>query len=161
MSIQSDQLRSLIHQVLSRLADQAGMPELYTHDAVELLMLTAAQETHCGRYIRQVKGPALGIFQMEPSSYSDLIQWLERTKPELYEACQKWVIPEVNTGFNLMGNLPYQIVMARAFYYRKPGKLPSHKNLGAVAAYWKKWFNTHLGKGTTIEAMENYSRFAI
>ena len=42
--------------------------------AAEALMLgTVAQESHCGRYLHQLgKGPALGIFQMEPTTYRDI-----------------------------------------------------------------------------------------
>ena len=40
--------------------------------AEELLMLTAAHESHLGTYLKQKGGPALGIYQMEPATYRDL-----------------------------------------------------------------------------------------
>ena len=48
MSMEPDQLRELISDVLKAM-------KMYSEAAVELLMLTAAQETHCGRYIKQVR----------------------------------------------------------------------------------------------------------
>ena len=58
------QLKELIERVLRKV-------NLYSDAAVDLLMLTAAQESACGKYIRQLgNGPALGIFQMEPACSS-------------------------------------------------------------------------------------------
>lgn len=57
------QLRGLITHVLKKY-------DLYSVDAVELLMLTAATESNLGYYLKQVGGgPALGIFQCEPNTY--------------------------------------------------------------------------------------------
>lgn len=57
------QLRELVTHVLKKY-------DLYSADAVELLMLTAATESNLGCYIKQVGGgPALGIFQCEPNTY--------------------------------------------------------------------------------------------
>ena len=37
-----------------------------------LLLCTAAIESDCGYYIKQVNGPALGIWQMEPDTHEDI-----------------------------------------------------------------------------------------
>jgi len=62
------QLRELIQVVLKEY-------DLYSRDAEELLMLTAAVESNLGYYIKQVGGgPALGIFQCEP----DTLDWVKK-----------------------------------------------------------------------------------
>jgi len=72
-----DHLRELISRVLEQL-------DLYSRDAVELLMLTAAAESNLGEYLRQVgRGPALGIFQMEPSTETDIWYNYLRYRSEL------------------------------------------------------------------------------
>lgn len=71
------QLRELITHVLKKY-------DLYSVDAVELLMLTAATEGNLGYYIRQVGGgPALGIFQCEPNTYD----WVQSKTMEKFERC--------------------------------------------------------------------------
>lgn len=158
MTIQADQLRTLIREVLEILAEDSQIPTLYSEDAVELLMLTAAQESLCGTFIKQVNGPALGIFQIEPSSYLDLYKWMAR-RPNLHKAVMKFRAKRISVRNNLIGNIPFQIVVARAFYYRKPGKLPVHTDLNEMAAYYKQYFNTHLGDATVEGAKEKYLKY--
>ncbi len=43
-----------------------------TIEARFLLLCTAAIESDCGYHIKQVNGPALGIWQMEPVTYDDI-----------------------------------------------------------------------------------------
>ena len=48
---------------------------LVSQEAENLLMGTAAQESALGEYIRQLgNGPALGIFQMEPETFDDIVR---------------------------------------------------------------------------------------
>jgi hypothetical protein len=159
MSIVAKQFRGLIYDTLSVFSQQANAPYLFSEDAVELLMLTAAQETLMGKYLKQVKGPALGIFQMEPISYEDLFANFIVYKKEIHEALELWTAPNVPFRTRMMGDLPYQIIVARLFYLRKPGKLPSKDNPEAMAHYYKKWWNTHLGAATPEEALKNYNRY--
>ena len=63
-----NQLRELIiTPALSKL-------QLYSKDAEELLIFTCAVESDGGTYLKQIKGPALGIYQMEPRTYNDIWQ---------------------------------------------------------------------------------------
>jgi hypothetical protein len=34
------------------------------------------------------------------------------------------------------------------------------ESMKALAQYWKKYYNTSLGKGTAVEAIANYNRYA-
>jgi hypothetical protein len=47
-------------------------PFLASLNAIQLLMGTAAQESHLGTYLKQINGPALGVFQMEPNTEIDI-----------------------------------------------------------------------------------------
>lgn len=149
-----DQLRELIKDVLEEM-------DLYSESAVELLMMTACQESHCGRYIKQLGGgPALGIFQMEPATHSDL--WMN------YLVYKRHLVDKINhvagttsvdDNLTLRGNLIYQIAMARIHYLRVPERLPRATDVEGMARYWKKYYNTYLGKGTVEEAVGNYRRY--
>lgn len=155
MSISCTQLRELTNEILHKL--QPLVP--YSKDAEELLLLTAAQESHLGGYIKQVEGPALGIFQMEPRTDQDIHEnFLPHNPPLLSRVCD--FIPK---GFGriegLQWDLGYQIVMARMQYWRQSEPLPPYKEVERMAQYWKKWYNTEAGKGTVEEAVSNYKKF--
>lgn len=106
-----------------------------------------------GYYLKQVKGPALGIYQMEPATawwlvkkYSDFVYTYFNEVYTLEEA--------------LIGDLYFQTVLCRFKYYSISEPLPSDPNdLVALARYWKKYYNTHLGKGTEEEFIKNYNRY--
>ena len=144
-----DQLRSLIERVLR----DSG---LYSESAVELLMLTAATESNLGQFIRQKGGgPALGIFQMEPSTYLDI--WNNYIK---YGKCKniKYMYYEHGSA-NIEWDMKHAILMARVHYLRVSEPLPPADNIVALAGYWKKYYNTKLGKGTVDKAVSKYKRY--
>ena len=150
-----DQLRELITEVLAEL-------DLYSADACELLMLTAAQESHLGYYIKQVgNGPARGIFQCEGATERDIHLNFLKFKPELKKRVAALVGEADWDNLQLTGNLLYQIAICRLHYLRCPEALPDRNDIQAMAELWKKRYNTHLGKGTVKEAIENYKRYVL
>jgi len=167
--IKAVHLREVITLTLKELADLAKKPKIYSKAAVELLMLTAAQESHGGKYLKQddnnpktlFDGPALGIYQIEPTTAADLFTNYLAFKADLLGAQITFAtsINEGNWRQNMMGNIPYQTVMARLQYYRKPGSLPEYTDIDGLAKYYKVHWNTHLGKATVEEAIKNYWRF--
>jgi hypothetical protein len=155
------QLKALIQKVL------LGMNK-YSSEAVELLMLTAAQESHCGEYITQIGGgPALGIFQMEPATMRDIFDnYLNYRKP-LKQSVEMF---SSGSDLDLEGNILFQIALARVHYLRVPEAIPKRQDFQgsdagfdlyvfAMARYWKKYWNTDKGKGTVREAFDNYNRY--
>lgn len=155
MGYDKRQFRSLITETLSALE-----PEIpHSEAAVELLMLTAAQESKLGTYIQQIKGPALGVFQIEPATHDDLVQTFLKTRPTLIQKVKDIAGVDHFNSRLLKFNLAYSIIIARLVYYRKPSPLPAY-DIDALAAYWKKHYNTYLGAGTKEEAIENYRRYA-
>lgn len=150
MSIKKEQVRELIESVLFELG-------LNTPEAIELLMLTSAQESHLGTYIRQLgTGPALGIFQMEPNTEADIWNNYLRYKKELRGKVLEF---KSQRHDDLYWNLGYQVCMCRVHYLRQPGALPNATDINGLAAYWKKYYNTYLGKGTVAEAIHNYYKY--
>ena len=152
MPIDKDQLRELIINVTKAM-------ESYSEASTNLLMGTAAQESHLGTYIKQINGPALGIFQMEPSTEIDI--WRN------YLSYRGHFIARINQIANvkgpdhlhLKGNLIYQIMMARYHYMRAPKALPNYDDIYGIGSYWKYYYNTEKGKGTVDEFVMNYNRY--
>ena len=159
-----DQLREFITNVLLQAEAQDSLVKpgtLCSEAAVELLMMTAAQETKLGRYIKQINGPALGIFQIEPKTYWDLhknylaYRMVYRKLVNYYESA--WQPIE----FDLMGNLPFQIIAARVIYKRDDAPLPDANDIKGMAQYYKRVWNTSAGKATPDEAEKHYRKYAI
>lgn len=132
--------------------------DLYSEDSVNLLMGTAAQESRF-KYIQQLGGgPAKGYFQMEPATYRDHMQWLVRYKKKLSGKILK-VSGVENYDANYLYSAVHAICMARIHYLRKPTVLPD--NLEGYAYYYKKHYNTYLGKATTKEFIHNYKKYVL
>lgn len=149
-----EQLRRLIKETLKEVDE--FIP--YSENAVELLMLTAAAESNLGEYIYQLNGPARGIFQMEPRTEMDLWDYMSTRRVDI----GTWMQHRFPNGDGLLtGDLRYQILMARIFYWRFPERLPSGTNAYSMAFYWKKYYNTFEGKGNISKAVEKYRRYAI
>jgi hypothetical protein len=148
------QFTQLIQNTLKELLNGLDGP-----GAVNLLLGTAAQESRFGTYLTQIKGPALGVFQMEPATEVDIWNnWLAyRTKIENRVKAVTGVKCPSRT--HLHGNLLYQIVMARLHYLRCPEPLPAADDIPGMAAYWKQHYNTPLGRGTVEEFIENFNRY--
>jgi len=140
-----DQLRELITEVLK----DAG---LYSAEAVELLMLTAAVESKLGYYIKQIKGPALGVFQMEPRTHDDLWDRFLAKRTGLSNEILKYGVQ--CKAKELKSNLGYAILMSRVYYLQFPEPIPT--DLDGWAKYWKKYYNTELGAGTVDKAIKAY-----
>ncbi len=150
----SSQFRKLIIEpVLSKL-------QLYSKDAEELLVFTCAAESLGGRFLVQEKGPALGIYQIEPNTYTDI--WVNYIRSRnklsmllsLHFNCTR--IPDLD---RLVYDLYFSTAMARIFYLRCPGKLPNHEDVNAIWAYYKQHFNTEKGKAKKDESIKKYQDF--
>ena len=154
MPINKTQLRNLITTTLKQV-------DLHSPDAVELLMLTAAQESRCGDYIRQTSGPAIGVFQMEPATYNDMWHRVIPKDDGLQTKILKAVgLTSIPPAERMEWDLKLAIIMARVKYKSIPAALPAANDLNGMAAYYKRYYNTELGAATVEEAMAAYKKLA-
>jgi len=154
VSINKAQFRDMVEEVLKYLE-----PEIpYSFTAVELLVLTAATESHLGTYLKQVGGgPAKGVYQMEPDTADDIWENYLAYREPLAKRIESLVSDYYYN--DLAYNLVYQTAMVRVHYFRVPESLPPNTPQ-ALAEYWRKYYNTHLGKGTVEKAVADYLRLA-
>jgi hypothetical protein len=129
--------------------------DLYSESAVNLLLGTAAQESHLGTYLHQVNGVALGIYQMEPATFTDIMQNFIAYRSNLRSAVGKLAYGKVD---ELVYNLAFSTAMTRIHYARVNETLPNANDLEGLANYWKDHYNSKLGKGTVQEFINNYRR---
>lgn len=162
MSFSIDQFRDVVETTLNYMG-----PKYNTEEAVDLLLLTAAQESHMGTYLQQLgAGPAKGVYQMEPDTLEDLYNNYLMYKPRHQQVLEKFTVKFLNLEFQLTTNIAYQTAAARLQYFRKPFNLPKKSSFKdeydyvvALAKIWKQYWNTPKGKGTVEEAVANWGRF--
>lgn len=146
-------MRELVTSTLQELG-------LGSQDAIELVLGTIAQESAYGKYRRQLgNGPALGICQMEPNTFHDVVSNFLHYKKDIFD---KILSVSSLTEFDvaqLENNDKFAICMCRAHYYRVREAIPD--NLEGWAAYWKKYYNTPLGAGKEEEYIEHYNKYVV
>jgi hypothetical protein len=131
---------------------------LWSVDAEKLILGTACAESGCGRFLHQIGGPALGIYQMEPDTHNDIWDNFIEYRPELVKKLE--LMDASGHGSyedQLPGNLYYATAMCRIHYLRVPAPIPD--SLPKQAAYWKNHYNTELGKGSTDDYMAAWYRY--
>ena len=171
MSINKEQLQSLILRTLTELQEATNGKIQVNDESVDLLLMTAAHESKLGEFIKQQGGPALGIFQMEPATHED--HWEYITPREWLYRALSYMNLETDTNASTMEyNLKYAIVLARIHYYRRPEALPkkteryrgiggTEEYLGNLAVYCKKYYNTSAGKATALKYLNDYNRLIL
>lgn len=128
--------------------------------AQNLLLGTAAQETAMGQYIVQLgSGPARGYLQIEPKTHDDLWSRFLSAKPLLSAKVRAIMSPWGELHDQLVWSLAYSTAIGRLIYFRDPEPLPDAKDVQGLAAYWKRVWNTHLGKGTEEQFVRHYLRY--
>ena len=143
------ELRSLIQTSLNGLG-------LYSAEAEELLIATAAQESHLGEYRRQINGPALGIFQMEPGDHDDIwvnfLHYHSKLGDQLH--CH-----QAHGLAGLLFDDIYATQMARIHYMRCPKALPSATSLNDIWMYYKVNYNSLNGAAKEYDFVRNYHTY--
>lgn len=127
--------------------------DLHSAEAVDLLLGTAAQESHFGKYLRQnVKAfnidiHAFGAYQMEKNTFD----WLQDKYGNRY--------PDIKNRkhFEMEYDLKLATLMCRLRYSADTKPIP--KTLEGQAEYWKRIYNSVAGMGKPEEYIENYRRF--
>ena len=134
--------------------------QLNPSDYEELMVGTFAQESLGCTYIRQIdNGVGLGPFSMQPQTHDDIWNVVLPNNPMLTYNLMLHCMLGINKPKPelMMYHLTYATAMAAICYFRFHEEKP--KKLDGMAAYWKKYYNTQLGKGTEEEFVENYLIF--
>lgn len=128
---------------------------LYSSAACELVLGTALQESRL-TYLKQLgTGPALGVCQMEPATHDDLwdnyLYYRDKIAAAILDIGGR-------DPREMIWNLKYAVAMCRVHYRRIRAPLPVSGDLKGQAAYWKRYYNTNLGKGTTEEYINSWRK---
>lgn len=147
----------VIRPTLETLSELSGR-ELGGEAAEELLLFTALHESGGLRHRRQLSGgPALGLYQMEPATHDDIWMHFLSNREDLDTAMRDMFTPadgQIEAAM-LEQDDGYATAMARLHYFRARQELPAAGDAGGQAAYWKRHYNTTLGKGTVAGFLES------
>lgn len=141
------QVKELIDHILNKI-------ELYSAEAADLVFKTFKVESRL-EYIKQINGPARGMGQCEPWVAVDIctnyLSYRKGLMKKVAEACclkiSYFTDPqESEWAWILETNLAAMVAICRLHYRRVPKKLP--KTLDEQWLYYKKYYNTELGKAT-------------
>lgn len=131
--------------------------------AVQLLLATALHESRLEFLKQHPTGPALGVYQMEPATHDDHFRWLDSGHMrEGRDGLPTRAVRAFDFGpyesDRLVYDVRYATAFARIHYWRIPEALPEAGDAAGMAAYWKRYYNTHLGAGTEDQFMAAWER---
>ena len=93
-------------------------------------------------------GPARGLYQMEMATHDDIWDnYLAYRKALADKVLQFKTAHKANSEDELINNDLYATAMARVHYARVKDSIPEAGDTEGMANYWKKYYNTILGKG--------------
>ena len=95
---------------------------------------------------KQIGGPALGFWQMEPETERDCWTNFLDYRPLLAGLIRKVALPNTPASSLLLSNDAYAASMCRIRLYRSPKPLPSATCALALSLFHKDVYNTSLGK---------------
>ena len=159
-------VRNTLHDLESKIQ--------YSDAAYHLLLMTAAHESAGLKYDRQIKGPALSYFQIEPATHVDVFVSYLKYRRELCElvldgiplSSMRWVGRQlVPLDEYLVENPWYACKIARLVYFRVPQPLPKYddenvlQSLVGLSYYAKKHYNTVEGKATAGKYLADYKMY--
>lgn len=132
---------------------------LHSRAAEVLLLGTAIHESRL-RYLKQIRGPAMGLFQMEPTTHRSLWTHQLRRKKwhDLRDRIAAEAAPRPARVSQLASNLAYATAMARAKYWFKPQPLPAWDDAAGMARYHKQHYNTYLGAADPKKTVRQFRR---
>lgn len=134
----------------------------WSEGAEELLMMVAAHESGGFMHRRQIGGPALGLWQMEPVAFKDLYSRYFLLRPEIRAAVRAVLPAGSEMSFYLMeSDDRFACAMARAHFIKAPEPIPTAEDLYALAVYAKLHWNTMAGKATAEKYLEDHRRHVI
>lgn len=113
-----------------------------------ILCMIAAHESGEFKYTRQLSGPAVTHFQIEPNTYNDLVMYQSKRGLDLPDPPAEYLIFD--------GKLA--AAYARVFFMRFPEKLPDSTDIKGMSEYAKLKWNTEYGKATPKQYEDAYRK---
>jgi hypothetical protein len=130
---------------------------MYSVDAMYLMAATGFVESKLTHLKQIPNGPALGLWQIEWTTYIDCLRYLAlrdelRDKILLYLDRQNF--PTQPSA--LISDLALGTCIARIKYWMQPEPIPSYKDPHAQGEYYKRYYNTSKGAASVEQFVKAY-----
>lgn len=136
-----------------------GDLQIHTKELEELLIFTCATESQGGTYVHQIQGPALGIYQMQPATYSDLWSAYIIRKPDIVNLLAlNFGVSRVPHPSLLVTDLRLATAIC-ALYYKWKNARPASTSTEDLWAVYKPLYNTEKGKAEKDASIKLYNKF--
>jgi len=142
--------RQQIYDTVNKVVDCLGGG----NNARALLLETSAAETGMGDAHDSSWWVGIGLMQFDEIGFIDVQQRTSRAKKDLVLKCFGVDIDRV-VHTDLRWSPLLSVIFARLKFQLVPSAIPS--TIEGRADYWKKWYNSSLGKGTP----EHYIKSAV
>ncbi|WP_295643181.1 hypothetical protein [uncultured Holdemanella sp.] len=155
--IKTSLLSSTIYNVMERMSICPTSKEIH-----DIVLETAAVESLRGQLVKQKYGPALGIYQMEPETREDLLNWLKYRHKDVYNEVMVFWEKKQTAEWNYIHNIPWQTAMCLIKYWYVSGHNLQDlcRDRSSRAALWRMRYNTLKGKGSVHAYIENAKMYA-
>lgn len=121
--------------------------------AVNGLTGIGAKESQWFRYSRQIGGPALGYWMVEPETHDDIWDHFLAYRYDIRFTIMNYLGSARPYAEMMVADPVYACMMARLVLWRHPDPLPGADDALGWAECWKRDYNTSAGAGDAIEAL--------
>ena len=150
----------VIRPVLERMATAHADLRLASESSVEIMHGIIAVESGYGKYNRQIKGPAVGICQIEPSTldwlYHDV---LTRKKYKALKALFDLYDLADDPLASVESNWYACVFMGRLRLWVEVEPLAPSGDIQGHAEYWDTHYNVNPDKGFAHEFVAKYNKY--
>jgi len=127
---------------------------MYSKDAADMIFTTGMAESKYKHLSQMGSGPAIGFFQVEPATAKDIIKNYVSYRKPILESLQDLGYKESDMLYRIKSNIALQVAFCRLKYKRDPFPIPKAHDKEGQAKYWKRVYNSELGKGTIEHFLE-------
>jgi len=155
-----------LHNIIINTLQPLG---LHDKNSEALIMGICATETDFGKYRRQkgfakksLRQGGLGIYQIEAATMDDILyNYLLPRKHNLYTPVLNLCTSNMCNEENLISNDIFATAICRCFFLRFKESIPDANDVEDLARYWKRYYNTEKGKGTTEDFVTKYHKYVL
>jgi len=135
--------------------------EMWSPAAEKLLVMIACHESLGFKYRKQISGPAVSFYQIEPATFSDVWDRYLGAR-RLKKANVRQFMPDDLLPLNALAKSDeFATAIARMKLYMVPEALPLVTDDEGLARYAKKYWNSDLGKATPEKYLNDFNRYAV
>lgn len=154
-------LDTVIKPTLAMMSEHGKYDNL---DSRILMLATAAIESDMGLYNRQIKGPAVSAFQLEPPTINDIARNWD-AYPKMTEVLRKisclYDIKSTNLALECETNQRVACLIARGKYAMDSKRIPGFDDKRGLYEYYKRVYNSAAGASTYMKWCDAWAKHGL